>query len=272
MDVRTMPVPIAGAAPVQQPKLEDGIAPAPAAKPTPNPYAIPDSIVTERARDEADRENEDLRAAAEKFWNAAIGDDLRAATDPNRSSGERLLHAGLAGATILTLPGASEALGLKLVVKETLKGGVEQLTFHAVGKGARVGGKLLLKDGVKLTPDEAKIAGEFARRGHEVIASAPSRVGKSADFLIDGKPPELKTISHVAPDSAGRAVTQTIKNATRQAKNVVIDARGQRGLTETTARSAVKRALDELPASRIGRIEFLGRDGNRLYEFVETKK
>ena len=91
-----MPAPSAGASPVPLPKLEDGIAPKPAARPTPNPYAIPDRVVTERARDEADRQAGDLRAAAERFWNAAIGDDLRAATDPNEPSGERLLHAGLA--------------------------------------------------------------------------------------------------------------------------------------------------------------------------------
>ena len=196
MSVNPMPGPSAGPVPLPSPEPVDGTAPKPQPKFTPNPYQIPDRVVSDSARSEAERQSAELSARAQQLWNDVLGDDLHVATDPKQQLDARMLHAGLAAATILTLPGAPEALGLKLAAKETLKGGIEHLTFHAVGKSV-AGGELLLQGGVKLTPDEAKIAAEFARRGHQVISKAPSALGKSADFVIDGRLTELKTISHV---------------------------------------------------------------------------
>jgi uncharacterized protein YgbK (DUF1537 family) len=87
-----------------------------------------------------------------------------------------------------------------------------------------------------------------------------------------GSQPSLKTISNVKADSAATAVTKTIKEATKQAKNVVIDARNQRGLTESRALQAVDRAFRELPKSALSNVQFLGRDGKSSFEFTVTRK
>lgn len=123
-----------------------------------------------------------LHAAAGKFWNAAIGDDLKTMADSARPLGDRLLHAGTAGATILSLPGGPEALGLKFAAKETLKGGVEQLTFHAVDDIAGKAGKLLLQGGVRPSAAEEKVVAEYAKLGHEVILRPPSGVANRPIF------------------------------------------------------------------------------------------
>jgi hypothetical protein len=89
-----------------------------------------------------------------------------------------------------------------------------------------------------------KVGAELAGRGHEVIARPASGVGQTADFLVDGKPTELKTI---------------------------IDARNQHGLTEANARAAMQNAVRGLPKSRINEVRLLGRDGNQSFEIVVKK-
>ena len=59
--------------------------------------------------------------------------------------------------------------------------------------------------------------------------------------------------------------------ATKQGKNAVIDARRQRGLTESKARASIERAVRELPTSRIDEVQLLGRNGNQLFEIVAKK-
>jgi hypothetical protein len=117
-----------------------------------------------------------------------------------------------------------------------------------------------------------KVGAELAGRGHEVIARPASGVGKTADFLVDGKPTELKTISNAKTDSAATAVTKTIKEATKQGKNVIIDARNQRGLTEADARRAVENAFRETPKSALSNVQFLGRNGKNSFELTVTRK
>jgi len=138
------------------------------------------------------------------------------------------------------------------------------------GAGSNTG-KLVLQGGVKLSSDELKVGAELAGRGHEVVARSASGVGKSADFLIDGKPTELKTISNAKTDSAATALTRTIKEATKQGKNVIIDARNQRGLTESKARASMQNAVDELPRSRIDEVRLLGLDGSKAFEIMVKK-
>jgi hypothetical protein len=212
---------------------------------------MPDQVVQNRAASAADRLPADMYAAFQNLYNASIGDDLHVASDPSESVDNRLLHAGIAGVTVLSLAGGPESLGLKLAAKETLKGGLEQVTYHAIASVGENTGKLILQGGVKLSQDELKVGAELAGRGHEVIARPASRVGQSADFLVDGKPTELKTISNVKSNSVGEAVTKTIEKATKQGKNVIIDARNQHGLNEANARRAVQNAVRELPKSRI---------------------
>ena len=269
MSITPVPHPV----PVADPSLPSnlGTRGAPAPTFTPNPYGISDEIVSQRAAGEAELASRGFDTALHQLWNAAIGDDLNAAMDPNQSAATRLLHAGLAASTVA--PGLDLAsLGLKFAGKEMLKGGIEQLTYHAAGKEAVAGEKLVLQGGVKLSSKEADVAALYAERGHQVIAKPATGLGQSADFVIDGKPTELKTLSRVKSNRTGEAVTSTIESASGQAKNIIIDARNQRGLTEAKARNAVKNAVDDLARSRVDTIHFLGRDGNRLYEFTMTKK
>lgn len=91
-----------------------------------NPYGVPDQVVQSNAQADGSRFQGDLRSALQNTYNFAIGDDLRDAADPSQSATARLWQAGSAALTVVTLPGAPEALGLKLAAKETIKGGVEQ--------------------------------------------------------------------------------------------------------------------------------------------------
>lgn len=122
--------------------------------------------------------------------------------------------------------------------------------------------------------DELKVASELAGRGHEITALPRSKNQhvSTPDFLVDGKPTELKTISNAKVDSVENSVTNTMKRATGQAKNVIIDARKQPGLTEAKARNAVQRAFDDLPKSALSTVQFLGRDGENTFEFTMTRK
>jgi hypothetical protein len=52
----------------------------------------------------------------------------------------------------------------------------------------------------------------------------------------------------------------------------VIDARNQRGLTESKARLAVENAFLETPKSALSSVQFLGRDGKNSFEFTVTRK
>ena len=130
----------------------------------------------------------------------------------------------------------------------------------------------MIQAGAALAPDEARFAAEFTVRGHYAAAKTMSGLGKSADFIISRGSTKLKTICHVKTDSVAKAVTKTIKGATKQAKHVIVDARGQIGLSESAARAAVERAVRDLPKSRVSRVNLLGRDGNRSFEFTVLKK
>jgi hypothetical protein len=87
------------------------------------------------------------------------------------------------------------------------------VTYHTLETVGGKTGKLVLQGAVPLTPDELRVGAQLAGRGKEVIARPASGVGKSADFLVDGKPTELKTISNVRAQTAGSAATKTIKEA-----------------------------------------------------------
>jgi len=187
MSVSSVPAPTSGPSPFVMPETAGSAPPHPSL--TPNPYGIPDSIVLDSARSAHDGPYDALG----DFFKASIGDDLTAASDGKQTPQSRLLHAGLAAATVLTLPAAPELFGLKLAAKQTIKGGIEQLAFHAVGDAAAKGGKLILHDGAQLNPAESKIASMFVARGHEVIAQSTSR--------IEGQGPLISSSTATRPNS-----------------------------------------------------------------------
>ncbi len=224
----------------------------------------------------------DLQTLVHQGWNFAVGDDWGAATDTNRSPLDRTAHAGM----LLITAADPTSLGLRMVEKAAVKGGTRYVlsaTEHGIAKAAAEHGpaklgsealrtaRLTIEAGVEPKPHELKLAAELVARGDHVTILRPSGVGKTPDFLINGKRTELKTMSNVkAPDSA-TTLTSTIKNATKQADRVLIDARGQNGLTEAKAQSAVQNAIDDLSKSQIKEVRFIGREGNRTYEFTRVK-
>jgi hypothetical protein len=138
MQVQPAPAPAAGPTPQAVPDTGAASLAQPAL--TPNPYGIPDQVVQNRAASAADRLPADMYAAIQNLYNASIGDDVHVAGDASQSVDNRLLHAGIAGVTVLSLAGGPESLGLKLAAKETLKG----VTYHAIASVGENTGKLIL--------------------------------------------------------------------------------------------------------------------------------
>jgi hypothetical protein len=68
-------------------------------------YASRNEHTSAVAAGAADRLPADMYAAVQNLYNASIGDDLRVASDPSQSVDNRLLHAGIAGVTVLSLAG-----------------------------------------------------------------------------------------------------------------------------------------------------------------------
>ena len=219
----------------------------------------------------------DLQTLVHQGWNFAVGDDWGAATDTNRSA-----HAGM----LLITVADPTSLGLRMVEKAAVKGGTRYVlsaTEHGIAKAAAEHGpaklastelrtaRLAIEAGAGPKPHELKLAAELVARGDHVTILRPSGVGKTPDFVINGKLTELKTMSNVKAADAGTAVTATIKKATKQADRVLIDARGQHGLTKVNAENAVRQAVRSLSKPQIKEVRFIGREGNRTYEFTVKK-
>jgi len=115
----------------------------------------------------------------------------------------------------LALEGAKWAkLGLQ--VKE--KPGNGDRIYVPAGKAAENGGSLTIPAGVRLTPDESKLAADLVHGGDTVEALRPSATGRTADFRVNGKETELKTLSDVRDNEVGNALTATVVAATKQVK------------------------------------------------------
>ena len=117
----------------------------------------------------------------------------------------------------------------------------------------------------KLTPDEAKFVREMQSKGHtvEIIETA---TGRTPDFLINGMPCELKTISSVADmtvDGLSNAVKRRIMDARGQSANIIIDARNQPGMTLDIAEAGARRAIgaDMNQGTKIENLVVLTQDG-----------
>jgi filamentous hemagglutinin len=71
--------------------------------------------------------------------------------------------------------------------------------------------------------------------------------GRTADFVLDGVKIELKTMTNVTnqtSDGLSKALSSTIMNARGQSGNIVVDARGQAGMTREIAERGVIRGLN----------------------------
>jgi hypothetical protein len=141
----------------------------------------------------------------------------------------------------------------------------------SLSQAAKVAPGITIEAGADPKPQEIKVGNELVAEGREVTVLAPSSVGRRADFLVDGKLTELKTVSNAKEGQAASALRSKIKEATKQADRVIIDARDQRGLTKPSALRATEDAVGQLPNSQIKEVRVLGREGNAPYDFTVNK-
>jgi Contact-dependent growth inhibition CdiA C-terminal domain len=139
----------------------------------------------------------------------------------------------LALATALMAPFAKAAQQLLNILKSVTEGGNSSK------------GKIVAGEGRTLTPEEQKIAEKLASEGHTVEAPAASNKEgeRTPDFLVDGVPVELKTISNVTSSDMSGAISSRIRDGAGQAPNIIVDLTSQVGVNEEIAIRAAQRAL-----------------------------
>jgi filamentous hemagglutinin len=94
----------------------------------------------------------------------------------------------------------------------------------------------------------------------------PTSTGRTADFLIDGRQYELKTMTNVSnqtSDGLSKAISTTAMDARGQSGNIIIDARGQPGMTADIAERGVSRAYgrDNVSGQKIKSITVITSEG-----------
>ena len=183
-----------------------------------------------------------LAAPVTTVANVLVCPDLRAAGDAKRPWWNRLMHAALLG-TVVGGPDAAALKALGLHVAETAATHtVFTAVQHAAAGGASVAGRIVVPTGVRAMSDaERSAAAYLAKQGHEVVRIPESPTEKTADFLVDGKPTELKTISNITGRDLGKSVIRRIREGFSQAPNVLVDARGQAGMDKQSAQIILDR-------------------------------
>lgn len=135
----------------------------------------------------------------------------------------------------------------------------EGLIANAKGVGKIIGST----DG--LTVAEQGFVNEMVAGGRTVEV-IPTSTGRTADFLIDGRQYELKTMTNVSNqtfDGLSKAISTTAMDARGQSGNIIIDARGQPGMTADIAERGVSRAYgrDNVSGQKIKSITVITSEG-----------
>jgi hypothetical protein len=115
-------------------------------------------------------------------------------------------------------------------------------------------GRVDVEPGRTLTPAEQSVADLLAREGRQVTAKRETNAQgvKNPDFVVDGVNTELKTVSNLTGKDMGAGLSRRILEGASQASHVIIDARGQAGITREIAENAAKRAYGA--QKRLGKI------------------
>ena len=127
------------------------------------------------------------------------------------------------------------------------------------GTSTTAAGRLIMDAGRSLSSNEMAIAGKLVSEGHTVRVLAES-AKRTADFLVDGVPTELKTISNLTSKDLSGALARRILEGAGQAGHIIVDARNQAGVTRELAAQAARRAYGADKSSRIQRILLIGSD------------
>lgn len=126
-------------------------------------------------------------------------------------------------------------------------------------------GSLIVEAGRTLTAEESAVANILVRRGHTVRAVAESNVSgvRTADFIVDGVKTELKTISNLTGRDISASLSRRILDGAGQAPHIIMDVRGQAGMTRELAERAVVRAYGNLRSRgsvSVQQVRVIGRD------------
>jgi hypothetical protein len=133
----------------------------------------------------------------------------------------------------------------------------------AVNPGTTAAGRLVMDAGRRLSADELTIASKLVSEGRIVRVLAESS-RRTADFLVDGVPTELKTISNITSKDVSGALARRILDGSGQAGHIIMDVQKQTGMTLDLAQQAVRRAYGADKARRIQMIRVIGRE----FDFV----
>jgi hypothetical protein len=110
---------------------------------------------------------------------------------------------------------------------------------------------------------------EYLRaEGHDVrpnVLEGQSGAGRQGDRVIDCVPTEYKSISGVKnpdPDTLSAAISRRVMDGRGQARNIIVDAREQPGMTRDIAERGIRRAYgaDNATGGKIQSIRVIGRD------------
>jgi RHS repeat-associated protein len=104
-------------------------------------------------------------------------------------------------------------------------------------------GSLVVQEGRTISQAERAIGELLSKEGKAVEFLAESNMGRTADALVGGVATEFKTVSNLTSKDIGGALARRILEGRGQAGNIIIDARGQKGLTKELAENAIKRAF-----------------------------
>jgi hypothetical protein len=110
----------------------------------------------------------------------------------------------------------------------------------------------------KSTPAEKLIIEELLAAG-KTVEVVPTGTGRTADFLINGVPTELKTLTSAGPTTLKNAV----QNAAKQGEQILIDARNV-NMSPQEALSHVQRAQGNIGGLQ-GRVTVLTKGGTVTY-------
>ena len=89
---------------------------------------------------------------------------------------------------------------------------------------------LVNNTGRGISEAESNIANLLVQEG-KVVEIVVEGTTRTADFLVNGVPTELKTVSKLTSPDLSAALSRRILDGAGQAGNIIIDARGQAGLT-----------------------------------------
>ena len=126
-----------------------------------------------------------------------------------------------------------------------------------------IGGGSLTGDVQSLKPAELRFANELRALGNHVEI-IPRGKDQTPDFKINGIEHELKTVTNVVrtdADGLSKSISSTIGDARSQSSRVIIDARGQAGMTLEAAGQAVRRAYGADNSQKIMSITILTPQG-----------